>query len=155
MSEYLQTVILRYVGCWIFSCVSSWNVGVSEAAFVTITNCLNVHCDIYLSVLWMSSVVVMQWRQRLVNIGGWTLPLSYPPPFPSHFPHPIPLSHPGADLRFSFTLQTTLVRSPHSVLRLASCVLLLLMLRTYFASNASYLLNYSVTYRLTSHFKLM
>ena len=30
------TVTLRYVGRGIFSCVSSWNVGVSEAAFVTV-----------------------------------------------------------------------------------------------------------------------
>ena len=30
------TVTLRYVGGGIFSCVSSWNVGVSEAAFVTV-----------------------------------------------------------------------------------------------------------------------
>jgi len=48
--------------CWtgIFSCESLWNVRVSEAAFDCITNCLNVHCDRYLSVLAMSSVVVVE-----------------------------------------------------------------------------------------------
>ena len=62
-----------------------------------ITNSLNLTCLVtqchskwHCCVGCVLVLISIQWRQRLVNFGGMnsSLPLPYPPPFPSHFPSP-------------------------------------------------------------------